>query len=61
MKKQRSIIRLEIPAYHDREKIVQALANSGYNVYVSEVKGELLDDKFYVCFETTRHKTREER
>ena len=59
MKKQRSVIRLEIPSYYNREKIVHALADSGYNVYVSEVKGELLDDKFYVCFETTRHKPRE--
>ena len=54
------IIRLKINTYTDREKIVQALANSGYKVWVHEKKRQILGDDFYVCFHLRRTRRKED-
>jgi hypothetical protein len=47
-------IRLNIQNYDDREKMVTALANSGYHVWVEKVEPDyraIPDNLYYVCFE----------
>lgn len=46
-------VRLEVPAYVDREKIMLGLARSGYPVWAEEEK-DRLDTKYYVCFSQRR-------
>lgn len=43
-------IKLKIPYSADREKIVLALANSGYKVWVEEQKFDIDPTEFYVVF-----------
>jgi hypothetical protein len=42
-------IRLKIQSHDDREKIVTALANSGYSVYVEEEE-KFIGSNFFVVF-----------
>ena len=46
------ILRLNIPYDRDRENIITALANSGYKVWVEEVK-EQFEMLHIVCYEYT--------
>lgn len=43
------IIKVKINSFLDREKMIVALANSGYSVYVEETTGTF-SHTFYVCF-----------
>ena len=43
-------VRLEIPARYDREKIVTALANSGYCVWVEEESDGMFVERHFVLF-----------
>jgi hypothetical protein len=46
------IIKLKINAYVDRERIITALANSGYHVWVEEmINDNNYRRDFFVCFE----------
>ena len=46
-------IKIEIPCYRDREKLISALANSGYKVRVKEEKGEhSWITHYFIVFET---------
>lgn len=49
---QKTIIRLKISSFADREKIIAALANSGYAVWVEEEQKERHHTAvdYYVCF-----------
>jgi hypothetical protein len=47
----KKIIRLKINAYADREKIIPALANSGYKVWVEKEDTILFSNDYFICFE----------
>jgi len=47
-----NVVKLKIKAYVDRERIITALANSGYHVWVEEVKDDFTyQTTYFVCFE----------
>ena len=48
-------IKIPIPYHADREKIVMALANSGYKVWVIEEDDSVATTLFTVCFELKRN------
>lgn len=45
------IIRLRIQAQRDREALIVALVNSGYKVWVEEIKDNVLHTTYYVCID----------
>jgi hypothetical protein len=45
-------IKLKIQACADRERMILALANSGYKVWTEEERDNLLNSTYYVVFET---------
>lgn len=50
LQSKKGIVRFNIQAYEDREKVISGLANSGYHVWVEEKK-ENNSTKYYVCYE----------
>ena len=48
------VVRLNIQSFNDREKMVTALANAGYHVWVERVEPDSWAEyyaSYYVCFE----------
>lgn len=58
MKLIQDIMKLEIPNFEDRNRIVRALANSGYPCWIAEEKDEnrLAGWKYFVLFDTKQRK-----
>lgn len=50
--KDKEIIRLEIAAYTNREKMVLALTESGFKVWIEQKQAQMGFD-YFVCFERT--------
>ena len=46
-----NIVELKINIYTERENIIKALANSGYKVWVKEMKRDMYGEDYFVCFE----------
>lgn len=51
--KEKKIIKLKMPSCSDREKMVTALANSGYACWVEKevMKSFPYNTDYYICFE----------
>lgn len=51
-------VKLKIQYQDDREKLISALANSGYKVWVEEVDDLIANTIYYVVFELKYEKNR---
>lgn len=47
------VVRLRLDNYDAREKMLSALGQNGYRVWVEEKKKSVFGSKFYICFETS--------
>jgi hypothetical protein len=45
------IRKIEVPYQEDRQKIVVALANSGYKVWIVEGTTDVINSRFVVCYQ----------
>jgi hypothetical protein len=47
----KKIVKINIPAFTDREKIAAALAENGYKVWIEKTKKSISTTEYFVCFE----------